>query len=56
MKAQDYKISAEKFTFRKTDGVLHDTKLETKPVSYLQDALHRFSRNIILMLIWQDLC
>ena len=45
MKAQDYKISAEKFVFRKTDGALHDTKLETKPVSYLQDALHRFSRN-----------
>ena len=45
MKAQDYKISAEKFVFRKTDGTLHDTKLETKPVSYLQDAMHRFSRN-----------
>ena len=45
MKAQDYKISAEKFVFHKTDGNIHDTKLETKPVSYLQDALHRFSRN-----------
>ncbi len=45
MKAQDYKISGELFTFRKTDGNLHDTKLETKPVSYLQDAMHRFSRN-----------
>jgi oligopeptide transport system permease protein len=45
MKAQDYKISAEKFVFRKTDGALHDKKLETKPVSYLQDALYRFSRN-----------
>ncbi len=45
MKAQDYKISSEKFVFRKTDGSLHDNKLETKPVSYLQDAIHRFSRN-----------
>ena len=45
MKAQDYKISGEKFVFHKTDGDLHDKKLETKPVSYLQDALHRFSRN-----------
>ncbi len=45
MKAQDYKISADKFVFHKTDGALHDNKLETKPVSYLQDALHRFSRN-----------
>ena len=59
MKAQDYKISGEKFVFRKTDGALHDNKLETKPVSYLQDALHRFSRNkasilaafIILLLV-----
>ncbi len=45
MKAQDYKISSELFTFRKTDGNIHDTKLETKPMSYLQDAFHRFSRN-----------
>ena len=59
MKAQDYKISSEKFVFRKTDGSLRDNKLETKPVSYLQDALHRFSRNkasilaafIILLLV-----
>ena len=45
MKAQDYKISSELFTFHKTDGNIHDTKLETKPMSYLQDAFHRFSRN-----------
>ena len=45
MKAQDYKISSELFTFHKTDGNIHDTKLETKPMTYLQDAFHRFSRN-----------
>ena len=45
MKAQDYKISSELFQFHKTDGNIHDTKLETKPMSYFQDALHRFSRN-----------
>jgi ABC-type dipeptide/oligopeptide/nickel transport system permease subunit len=45
MKAQDYKISSELFTFHKTDGNIHDTKLETRPMSYLQDAFHRFSRN-----------
>ncbi len=45
MKAQDYKISSEKFVFHSTDGNLHDNKLETKPVSYFKDALHRFTRN-----------
>ncbi len=45
MKAQDYKISSEKFTFHATEGDLHDKKLETKPVSYFRDALNRFSKN-----------
>ena len=45
MKAQDYNISSEKFVFHKTDGNLHDNKLETKPVTYFQDALKRFARN-----------
>jgi oligopeptide transport system permease protein len=45
MKAQDYKISAEKFVFHSTEGNLHDTKLETKPVSYFRDAFNRFCRN-----------
>ena len=45
MKAQDYNISSEKFVFRADNKKLHDTKLETKPVSYFQDALHRFTRN-----------
>ena len=45
MKAQDYKISSEKFVFRTTDGNLHDNKLETKPVSYFRDALNRFAKN-----------
>ncbi len=45
MKAQDYKISAEKFVFHDTGANLHDNKLETKPVSYFRDALNRFSRN-----------
>ena len=45
MKAQDYQISSEKFTFRVTDGSQHDTKLETKPVTYFRDAINRFARN-----------
>ncbi len=45
MKAQDYKISSEKFVFRKTEGALHDNKLETKPVSYFRDAMNRFAKN-----------
>ncbi len=45
MKAQDYKISSEKFVFHVTEGELHDNKLETKPVSYFRDALNRFARN-----------
>ena len=45
MKAQDYKISAEKFVFHSTGDNLHDTKLETKPVTYFRDALNRFAKN-----------
>ena len=45
MKAQDYKISSEKFVFRSQDERLHDKKLETKPVSYFRDAFNRFAKN-----------
>ena len=45
MKAQDYKISSEKFVFRSQGDRLHDKKLETKPVSYFKDALNRFAKN-----------
>ncbi len=45
MKAQDYKISSEKFVFHNHGENLHDKKLETKPVSYFRDALNRFARN-----------
>ena len=45
MKAQDYKISAEKFVFHSTGDNLHDKKLETKPVTYFRDALNRFAKN-----------
>ncbi len=45
MRAEDYKISSEKFVFRSTGTALHDNKLETKPVTYFRDALHRFARN-----------
>ncbi len=45
MKAQDYQISSEKFKLHVTEGALHDTKLETKPVSYFRDALNRFAKN-----------
>ena len=45
MKAQDYKISSEKFVFHSAGNDLHDKKLETKPVSYFRDAMNRFARN-----------
>ncbi len=45
MRAQDYQISKEKFVFHNVNERLHDKKLETKPVSYLQDAFRRFARN-----------
>ena len=45
MRAEEYKISSEKFVFRSTGENIHDTKLETKPVTYFRDALHRFAKN-----------
>jgi oligopeptide transport system permease protein len=60
MKTQNIpNIPAEKFRFATTEGRLHDLKLDTKPVSYFQDAFRRFCRNkssvvaaiIILVLI-----
>ena len=59
MKAQDYQISSEKFVFHSAGENLHDTKLETKPISYFRDALNRFAKNkasivatvIILLLV-----
>ena len=45
MKAQDYKISSEKFVFAAQNAKLHDKKLETKPVSYFRDAFNRFAKN-----------
>ncbi|MEG1459699.1 MAG: hypothetical protein RSJ40_10390, partial [Acetivibrio sp.] len=52
-------IPKEKFKFVQKDEMIHDTKLDTKPVGYLKDAFRRFSNNkgsivcsiIILMLI-----
>ena len=45
MRAEEYKISSEKFVLHSAREQLHDEKLETKPVSYLKDALHRFTKN-----------
>ncbi len=38
-------IPAEKFRFATKTDLAHDKKLDTKPVSYFQGALRRFSRN-----------
>lgn len=39
------KIEKEKFQFVAKDQIIHDEKLETKSISYLQDAWIRFCRN-----------
>ena len=48
----------EMFEFANADKTLHDTKFETKPISYLHDCLRRFAKNkasvvagIIILLI-----
>ena len=38
-------IPVEKFQFAKRNDLLHDSKFETKPVSYFQGAFKRFSKN-----------
>lgn len=35
----------DKFKFAQIDETIHDTKFETKPVSYLQDCMRRFVKN-----------
>ena len=46
MTRQDqYNIPADKFRFVKRDGLLHDKKFDTKPVSYFQGAFRRFCKN-----------
>ena len=38
-------IPIEKFQFTKRNDLYHDSKFETKPVSYFQGAFQRFSKN-----------
>lgn len=42
---KDINISKEQFEFAQLDVSLHDTKFDTKPVSYLKDAMRRFAKN-----------
>ncbi len=52
-------IPAEKFALAKGRDITHDSKIDTKPVGYLQDAFNRFRKNkssviaaiIILLLV-----
>ena len=39
------RIPAEKFEFVQLNDKIHDKRLETKPVGFLQDAMIRFSQN-----------
>ena len=45
MKNIDTTISKEKFNFVNSGEMLHDVKLDTKPVSYMRDAMRRFAKN-----------
>ncbi len=56
MKASEYNISKEKFVFCKDNSNLHDQKLETKPVTYMQDALHRFAKNKASIVAFVIIC
>lgn len=38
-------IPTEKFKFVQKEEMIHDKKLQTKPIGYVKDALMRFSRN-----------
>ena len=38
-------IPVEKFQFAKRNDLFHDSKFETKPVSYFQGAFQRFAKN-----------
>ena len=38
-------IPAEKFRFAQKNDLYHDSKFETKPVTYFQGAFRRFSKN-----------
>ncbi len=40
-----YNIPAEKFQFARKNDLYHDSKFDTKPVSYFQGAFRRFSKN-----------
>lgn len=45
-KTNDYQnIPAEKFRFAKDRDLAHDSKFDTKPVSYFQGAFRRFAKN-----------
>ena len=56
---KDRTFTASDFEFAHTDDIIHDQKLDTKPVGYLRDALRRFGKNkgaivaacIILLLV-----
>lgn len=45
MRPEEYVIKKDKFVFCSPEGKIHDLKLETKPLSYFQDAFIRFKRN-----------
>lgn len=45
MEKKDIQFTKEMFEFAPTEGRLHDQKLDTKALSYLQDAWKRFKKN-----------
>ncbi len=44
-KNNTYNIPAEKFQFARKSDLFHDSKFDTKPVSYFQGAFRRFCKN-----------
>lgn len=45
MDKNEYKISSDSFEFVHLDETLHDSKLDSKPFSFMKDAMRRFAKN-----------
>ena len=45
MRAEEYKLSKEKFVLVNENKKLRDKELVTKPIGFFRDAMNRFAKN-----------